>query len=56
MLELLVIKINKGFFIRTESFYDFASHIDEIGMYDAYGGRSLHQQSHGESFSTLFTN
>lgn len=49
-------KVTKGFFLRAESFYNFASHIDEIGIYDAYGGRSLHQQSHGESFLSLFTN
>lgn len=49
-------KVTNGFFLRAESFYNFASHIDEIGVYDAYGGRSLHQQSHGESFLSLFTN
>ncbi len=49
-------KVTKGFFLRAESFYNFASHIDEVGTYDAYGGRSLHQQSHGESFLSLFTN
>lgn len=49
-------KVTKGFFLRAESFYNFATHIDEIGIYDAYGGRSLHQQSHGESFLSVFTN
>ncbi|WP_028608704.1 AAA family ATPase [Paenibacillus harenae] len=49
-------KVAKGFFLRAESFYNFASHIDDVGAYDAYGGRSLHQQSHGESFLSLFSN
>ena len=52
-----------GFFLRAESFYNAASYIDEI--YDAefkahaetgYGDRSLHQQSHGESFLSLMQN
>jgi len=47
-------KITTGFFMRAESFYQFATHIDEIGGYDPYGGRSLHNQSHGESFLSLF--
>ncbi|NLB89382.1 MAG: AAA family ATPase [Syntrophomonadaceae bacterium] len=49
-------KVTKGFFLRAESFYNFAIHIDEIGIYDSYGGRSLHEQSHGESFLSVFTN
>jgi len=54
-------KVSNGFFLRAESFYQFASHIDEIAtespsVYDAYGGASLHEQSHGESFLSLFTN
>ncbi|MCY9517617.1 AAA family ATPase [Paenibacillus apiarius] len=47
-------KITTGFFLRAESFYEFASHIDLIGGYNSYGGRSLHSQSHGESFLSLF--
>lgn len=49
-------KVTNGFFLRAESFYHFASHIDAVGAHDAYGGRSLHQQSHGESFLSLFLN
>jgi len=49
-------KVTDGFFLRAESFYNFASHIDEVKAYNAYGGRSLHQQSHGESFLSLFLN
>lgn len=47
-------KITTGFFMRAESFYEFATHIDLIGGYNSYGGRSLHSQSHGESFLSLF--
>lgn len=49
-------KVTKGFFLRAESFYHFASHIDAVKAFNAYGGRSLHEQSHGESFMSLFTN
>ncbi len=54
-------KINEGFFMRAESFFNFASYIDELATEDsrilnAYGGKSLHEQSHGESFLALFNN
>lgn len=54
-------RINDGFFMRAESFFNFASYIDELAREDsrilkAYGGRSLHEQSHGESFLSLFNN
>ena len=42
-----------GFFLRAESFYNVASNIDEIGVARRYGGKSLHKQSHGESFLAL---
>ncbi len=50
-----------GYFLRAESFYNVASNIDHIQesdsrMLDSYGGVSLHQQSHGESFLSLFMN
>ena len=45
-----------GFFLRAESFYNAASYIDEVGATDHYGGKSLHQQSHGESFLSLMQN
>lgn len=52
-------KVTEGFFLRAESFFDFANYIDALALdgptiYDAYGGRSLHAQSHGESFLALF--
>ncbi|HDR2672464.1 TPA: AAA family ATPase [Enterobacter bugandensis] len=45
-----------GFFFRAESFYNVATEIDSLGVQGAYGGRSLHEQSHGESFMSLLLN
>jgi len=49
-----------GFFLRAESFYNVASNIDDLDregfgprLLDSYGGKSLHAQSHGESFLAL---
>lgn len=49
-------KITNGFFLRAETFYNFATHIDDIDHdgFNSYGGKSLHEQSHGESFFSLF--
>lgn len=47
-------KMTEGFFMRAESFYNFASYLDEVSDFRAYGGKSLHRQSHGESFLALF--
>jgi predicted ATPase len=56
-------KVSKGFFMRAESFFNFATYVDVlaeenkgIDVYGAYGGKSLHHQSHGESFLALFQN
>lgn len=54
-------RIGTGFFLRAESFFNFATHVDDIQrddprMLSNYGGISLHQQSHGESFLALFQN
>jgi predicted ATPase len=49
-------KVTDGFFLRAESFYNFATYIDEISNLRAYGGRPLLAQSHGESFMALFAN
>ena len=50
-------RVAKGFFLRAESFFDFASYIDELpGGLGPYGGKSLHAQSHGQSFFALFEN
>src|SRR5437899_7410659 len=50
-----------GFFLRAESFFNTASHIDQLGKETEggppitafYGGRSLHTRSHGETFFTV---
>lgn len=46
-----------GFFLRAESFFNVATEIENIGgILHAYGGKSLHEQSHGESFLALANN
>ncbi len=47
-------KVVEGFFLRAESFYNVATYLDEVSDMRRYGGKSLHQQSHGESFMALF--
>lgn len=51
-----------GFFLRAESFYNVASELEKIEKevprpehlrFREYGGKSLHRQSHGESFLAL---
>jgi len=48
-----------SFFLRAESLYNVASEIERLdqrpgpGLMQSYGGRSLHEQSHGESFIAL---
>ena len=51
-------KVTNGFFLRAETFYDFANHIDNLSgdKYAGYGGRSLHEQSHGEAFLSVLVN
>ena len=53
-----------GYFLRAESFYNVATYIEELDkipaaappVTDGYGGTSLHEQSHGESFMSLVQN
>ncbi|WP_027417402.1 AAA family ATPase [Aneurinibacillus terranovensis] len=57
-------KPKDGFFLRAETFYNVATNIEELDrepvpalrIIDSFGGTSLHQQSHGESFWATFTN
>jgi predicted ATPase len=49
-----------GYFLRAESFFNVASEIERLDregggprIIDSYGGTSLHEQSHGESFMAL---
>jgi predicted ATPase len=46
-----------GYFLRAESFYNVATQVDgnDVAL-EAHGGRSLHDQSHGESFLALLKN
>lgn len=45
-----------GYFLRAESFYNLATLMDETNYLEGYGGTSLHQQSHGESFLATLQN
>lgn len=46
-----------GFFYRAESFYNVASQVTDLDLnLDGYGGKSLHDQSHGESLLALVQN
>jgi predicted ATPase len=47
-----------GYFLRAESFFNVATHVEEIEgpAVASHGGRSLHAQSHGESFISLVKN
>ena len=48
-----------GYFLRAESFYNLATLMDDIkdpGYLIPYGGKSLHHQSHGESFMAALAN
>jgi len=55
-------KVTRGFFLRAETFFSFIQNIDSIagdsgsGIYNAYGGKSLRERSHGESFIEIFEN
>ena len=53
-------KVMRGLFLRAETFFNFAQYLDEMArehpaQYEAYGGKSLNEQSHGEGFISLFT-
>lgn len=57
-------KPKDGFFLRAESFFNVATEIENLDkdpsagplVADSYGGKSLHEQSHGESFLALLNN
>ncbi len=56
------LKTNSGFFFRAESYFNFITYVDDLAkdegkwVYKPYGGKSLQNQSHGESFFSLFQN
>ncbi|MFL5383884.1 MAG: AAA family ATPase, partial [Longimicrobiaceae bacterium] len=58
-------RVQYGFFLRAESFFNLATEIERLDQeswaralpkraIDYFGGRSLHEQSHGESFLATF--
>ena len=56
-------RIRDSYFLRAESYFNVATEIEALDrepggppIIDSYGGRSLHEQSHGESFFSLFMN
>lgn len=63
------VKPKDGFFLRAESYFNVATNIEQLDtnptdgpfvnsppVIDSYGGLSLHEQSHGESFLALMLN
>ncbi len=58
-------KPKNGYFFRAESFFNVANYLDLLAReggqgpevtFRPYGGKSLHAQSHGESFLAFFQN
>ena len=65
LIEPSPARVQYGFFLRAESFFNLATEIERIDQegwsralpkkaIDYFGGRSLHEQSHGESFLATF--
>jgi predicted ATPase len=58
------IRPKDGFFLRAESYFNVATNIEQLDIessfgppvINSYGGMSLHEQSHGESFLSLVIN
>jgi predicted ATPase len=58
------VRAKDGFFLRAESYFNVATALENLDkepsfappITPAYGGKSLHEQSHGESFFALFEN
>lgn len=63
-LRASVNRVHDGFFLRAENLVRFADLLEQRehdpdfygDPYRAYGGRSMHQQSHGEAFLSIFQN
>jgi predicted ATPase len=57
-------RVKDGFFLRAESYFNVATQIQNMDaepawsrpVISSYGGKSLHEQSHGESFFALLDN
>src|SRR5262249_7885547 len=63
-LSRSVRRVRDSYFLRAESYFNVATEIEALDrepdsgarIIEAYGGKSLHEQSHGESFFSLFMN
>lgn len=62
-LQKGVRRAQDGFFLRAESYFNLATNIEDLDrepgrrkIIESYGNRSLHKQSHGESFLALLQN
>ena len=59
LITIRGVKRNRdGFFLRAESFYNAISYMDTVNdtgrnIFDYYGGKRLHEVSHGEGFLNL---
>jgi len=57
-------RLRDTYFLRAESYFNVATEIEALDrepgfgppVINSYGGKSLHEQSHGESFFSLFMN
>lgn len=55
-------KVTRGFFTRAETFHGFIQQVDQFAnetgrdIYQAYGGKSLTERSHGEAYLSVFEN
>lgn len=48
-------RVTSGFFLRAETFFNFASDLEDAGsLLTRNGGKSHHHMSHGEGFLALF--
>ena len=47
------VRTGEGFFFRAETMFNLATRIDELDLTQGYGGISLHNRSHGETFFTV---
>ncbi len=50
-------RVSDGFFLRAETFFNYASHLEELGSsFRLNDGVPLNRVSHGEAFLSLFQN
>jgi predicted ATPase len=50
-------RVSGGFFLRAETFFNYARHLEDLGSsFSLYDRVPLNQRSHGEAFLALFQN